>query len=214
MNRLFYAVVVVGVVNGLLYGTHTHTLSTRKADYSVDKIFINRWSPRAMSGEHISDEELYTLFEAARWAPSEYNNQPWRFIYAKRETFFWEKFFNFLVPFNQSWCKNAAALVVLISKKTLDSGKSSQTHSFDAGAAWQSLALQGSIMGLVVHGMAGFDYAKVKQELGIPDEYSVEVMIAVGRPADKVVLPEDLRHYERPSDRKPLKQLIFEGSFH
>ena len=90
----------------------------RKPTYPINSIFTNRWSPRAMSGEKISNEQLLSLFEAARWAPSSYNGQPWRFIYAHRETAHWDTLFNLLIPFNQGWAKNSAVLVVIISKKT------------------------------------------------------------------------------------------------
>ncbi|MGH7802401.1 MAG: nitroreductase family protein, partial [Thermodesulfobacteriota bacterium] len=135
----------------------------RKPEYPVDEIFLKRWSPRAMSGEEISEDELMSLFEAARWAPSSYNNQPWRFLYARRNTKNWELFFNLMTEGNKIWAKKAAALIVIASKKTFDyNGSPSRTHSFDAGAAWQNLALQGSLQGLVVHGMQGFDYDKAR----------------------------------------------------
>ncbi len=120
----------------------------RKADYPIDSLFLDRWSPRAMSGESITDEELFTLFEAARWAPSSYNGQPWRMLYAKRETAHWPRFLELLVEFNQTWAKNAAALVVFISKTTFDhNGEPAATHSFDTGAAWENFALQGALRG-------------------------------------------------------------------
>lgn len=196
-------------------------MSTRDPDYKVAEPIINRWSARAMSGASISDDELMSLFEAARWAPSSFNNQPWRFIYAKRDTPEWEKLFDLLVPFNQSWCKNAAALVVMVSANNFTDavpnpdviGQPSNTHSFDTGAAWQNIALQGWVNGLVVHGMAGFDYDKAKQELNIPDDYTVEAMCAIGKPGDLKKLPEDLQKAENVSDRKPVSELVFEGSF-
>src|SRR3989344_6182973 len=92
----------------------------RKSEYKIKETILYRWSPRAMSGEKITKEELMTLFEAARWAPSSYNNQPWRFIYALRETIHWNRIFNLLQEFNQIWAKNAAALIVIISKNTFD----------------------------------------------------------------------------------------------
>ncbi len=104
----------------------------RKACYPIDSLFLDRWSPRAMSGEEIAEEELLTLFEAARWAPSSYNNQPWRILYARRDTTHWPLFFDLLVDFNKTWVKEAAALVVFISKMTFDhNGEPSVTHSFD-----------------------------------------------------------------------------------
>ena len=188
--------------------------NVRKAEYPVDDIFINRWSPRAMSGDAISREELMSLFEAARWAPSSYNNQPWRFLYALRNTPEWNLLFNLMGEFNQSWTKNAAALIVIVSKKNFDhNGQLSITHSFDTGAAWVSLALQGSMKGLVVHGMQGFDYEKAKSVLNIPDDHQVEAMAAVGKPGRKEDLPEAMRERETPSSRKSISEIVFEGKF-
>jgi len=188
--------------------------SFRKPGNEISSIFINRWSPRAMSGEEISKEELMCLFEAARWAPSSMNNQPWRFLYAMRNTEHWEKFFGLLSLNNQSWCKNAAALIVTVSKMTFDfNGKPARTHSYDTGAAWVSLALQGSFMGLVVHGMQGFAYDRAKTELNVGDDHQVEAMIAIGRPGNKYDLPSALEQREFPSDRRKLEEIILEGGF-
>jgi nitroreductase len=186
----------------------------RKPEYTVNPIFVNRWSPRAMSGEEISDDELFSLFEAAKWAPSSFNNQPWRFLYAKRKTSQWDHFFSLLSDGNKLWANKAAVLIVMISKKTMDyNDKPARTHTFDTGAAWENLALQGSLNGLVVHGMEGFDYEKAKVELKIPDEYKVEAMAAIGRPGKKTELPVDLQMREFPSDRKKIKAIVFEGEF-
>lgn len=186
----------------------------RQTEFPIHPIFVNRWSPRAMSGEEITNDELMSLFEAARFAPSSYNNQPWRFIYAKRNTPQWTKLFNLMIEFNQSWTKNAAVLMVVVSKKNFDfNGKESITHSFDAGAAWENLALQATTMGLVSHGMQGFDYDKAKTELHIPDDYQVEAMIAIGKPGKKEDLPADLLEKEKPSERKKLGEIVFEGEF-
>ena len=155
-----------------------------------------------------------TLFEAARWAPSASNLQPWRFIYAIRDTPEFKKIFSFLVDFNKDWCVRAGALIVTISKKTRESGKENATHSFDTGSAWENLSIQGSIMGLVVHGMGGFDLGMAKEGLSIPDDYNVEMMIAVGKPGDIDDLPEPLRKLEAPSGRIPLTEIVFEGKFH
>jgi nitroreductase len=186
----------------------------RKAEYPIDPIFINRWSPRAMSGEGITQRELMTLFEAAHWAPSSFDGQPWRFVYAHRATPEWDRLFNLLVPANQVWAKNAAVLMVIISRDTFEyNNKPSRTHSFDTGSAWMSLALQASIMNLVAHGMEGFDYDKARADLQIPDGYTVEAMVAVGRHGDKDQLPPDLQKAETPSDRKRIEEVIFEGIF-
>ncbi|OGW42121.1 MAG: nitroreductase [Nitrospirae bacterium GWD2_57_9] len=186
----------------------------RKPDHDIFPLFVNRWSPRAMSGQEISKEELMRLFEAARWAPSSMNNQPWRFLFAMRNTGHWEKFFGILSENNKSWCRNAAVLIVVVSKKTFDfNGKPARTHSYDTGASWLALALQGSFMGLVVHGMQGFDYDRAKLELNVSDEYQVEAMAAVGRPGNKYDLPFALEQREFPSNRKRLKEIVFEGGF-
>ncbi len=196
--------------------TLADAVKTRKAEHAVDNIFPARWSPRALSGEALSREELLSLFEAARWAPSSSNIQPWRFVYATRESAEWAKFVGLMVEFNQSWAKNAAALIVVVSQReSVYQGKTtvSRTHAFDTGAAWENLALQASLKGLVAHGMAGFDYARAKAELGIPDNFDVQAMIAVGKPGRKEDLSPALQEREAPSDRKPLAELVFEGKF-
>ena len=186
----------------------------RTADHPIDKLFLDRWSPRAMSGAAIPHEELLTLFEAARWAPSSFNNQPWRMLYAHRDTKHWPLFFDLLVEGNQVWAKNAAVLVLFISKSTFDyNGKPSITHTFDAGAAWENFALQGSLKGYVVHGMQGFDYERARTALQVPDGFKVEAMAAVGVYASPDVLPEQLSKKEFPSDRRKLEQTICDGPF-
>lgn len=186
----------------------------RIAEFPVDDIFINRNSPRAMSGGAISDNELMSLFEAARWAASCYNEQPWRFVYAMRGSQHFERFMNCLVEFNQNWCKNAAALIVLVSQDNFAlNNNANDWHSFDSGSAWQSLALQGSMNGLVVHGMAGFDKEKAKAAVDLPEGHSVEIMIAVGKPGPIDVLPADMHKGETPSQRKPIKEIVSEGRF-
>lgn len=186
----------------------------RAADHPIENLFLDRWSPRAMSAEAVSEQELMALFEAARWAPSAYNNQPWRFLYAHRDSEHWPLFFDLLVEPNKVWCVNAGALIVIISKSTFDhNGKPSLTHTFDCGAAWGSMALQGALKGLVVHGMQGFDYNRARTVLNVPDEYCVEAMAAVGRPGAAENLPEELRAREFPSDRKKLTETVREGRF-
>jgi nitroreductase len=218
-------VVIIGL--GLLCGISTMIVSCnrknvsskavrqfRQANYPIDSIFLNRWSPRAMSGESISERDLMTLFEAGRWAPSSYNDQPWIFLYAPKDSAYWNLFFNLLVPFNQEWVKNAGALVAVVSRDTFESsGQFSRTHSFDAGAAWQNIALQGSFMGLVVHGMSGVDYDKAHKDLEIPDGYTLEMMFAVGKPGSLETLPVSMREFEKPSTRKDLDELVVRGTF-
>jgi nitroreductase len=165
-----------------------------------------------MSGEELTEAELLTLFEAARWAPSSYNNQPWRILYARRGTAHWTLFFELLVDFNKTWAKNAAVLVLFISKTTFDhNGEPSVTHSFDTGAAWQNFALQATLRNLVVHAMEGFNYRQARVALKVPGDFAIEAMAAIGRPGKKEVLPIGLQERETPCHRRKLTELVKEG---
>jgi len=186
----------------------------RRVDHPIDKIFLDRWSPRAMSGEAIAEKDLMVLFEAARWAPSSYNNQPWRILFARRDSEHWPLFLDLLVESNRIWAEKAAALLLFISKTTFDyNGKPARTHSFDTGAAWENLALQAMLRGYVAHGMQGFDYERAKTALNVPDEYQVEAMAAIGKPGSRDSLPEKLQAMETPNDRRPLARSVCEGPF-
>ena len=166
-----------------------------------------------MSGVALEQADLMKVFEAARWAPSCFNGQPWRFVYARKGTAHFEKFLGLLVEANRVWCAQAGALVLVMAKKSLDNGNPLRTYSFDAGAAWMSLALQASMAGLVAHGMAGFDYDHAAELLQMPAGHSVEAMIALGYPGSKDDLPEPLKARETPNGRKPICELISEGTF-
>lgn len=186
----------------------------RTAAHPIHPLFLRRWSPRAMSGELISEQELLTLFEAARWAPSTYNEQEWRFLYAWNGGPHWEAFFGLLAEANQKWCHRASVLVVVLSKKTFTlNGKPNPVHTFDSGAAFENLALQAAEMDLVAHGMAGFDRDKARAALQVPNDFDVEAMIALGKPGNVADLPKELQERETPSDRKPLQEIICEGPF-
>jgi nitroreductase len=188
--------------------------AVRIPDFPINRLFVDRWSSRAMSGEPIAEDELLTLLEAARWAPSSGNSQPWRFLYARRDTPHWPLFFDLLVERNREWCVNAAVLVVFISRTTAEqSGRPLITHAYDTGAAWMSVALQGWMKGLVVHGMAGFDYARARISLNVPDEFAVDAMCAIGRPGPVENLSEFQRGREHPSQRRPLSESAHEGPF-
>lgn len=189
-------------------------LRSRVADHQIETLFLKRWSPRAMTGAPLARAELNRLFEAARWAPSTYNEQEWRFLYARREGSHWQTFFNLLVEGNQAWCVNASVLVVVASKRTFArNGKQNPVHTFDSGAAFENMALQGAAMNLVVHGMAGFDNERARRDLNVPADYSIEAMVAIGHPGDPDQLPEALRRQETPSGRKPIAEIAREGPF-
>lgn len=188
--------------------------SKRTTEYPINPLILNRWSPRSMTGEELGDDVIMSLFEAARWAPSSFNNQPWRFIYAKRNTGHWDRLFNLLIDANKTWAKKAALLAVVISRKNFEfNDKPARTHHFDTGSAWENLALEASSRGIVAHGMQGFDYEKAKTELGIPADFEIMAMIAIGKRGPKENLPTELQDKEKPNDRKALKDIIMEGTF-
>jgi nitroreductase len=189
-------------------------LASRKPDHPIERLFLARWSPRAMSGAPLAEPELLSLLEAARWAPSTFNEQEWRYLYARRDTPSWELYLDLLVPGNQAWCRRAAVLFAVLSKRTFTrNGKPNPVHSFDAGASFENLALQGAAMGLVVHAMAGFDRVKARSALGIPDDHEIEAMVAVGRPGDPDDLPPERRARAPPSGRKSISEFAREGTF-
>jgi nitroreductase len=194
------------------------TVNGRTAAHPIDPKFLERWSPRAFTGEAIGEADLMTILEAARWAPSSYNSQPWRFIYARRGTPAWDGLFALLNPFNQSWAKEAGALIIIVSSSTMlppgaEKPVPSHSHSFDTGSAWGHLALEAQRLGWHTHGMVGFDMNRAFADLGVPEGYRVEAAIAIGRLGDKSILPEQLQARETPSDRKPLSEIAFEGKF-
>lgn len=191
--------------------------NSRHSPYPIDPFFLDRWSPRAFTGEAVEQDTLLTILEAAHWAPSSGNNQPWRFIYALRDTEAWPVFLDILVPANSRWAQNAGALIVIVSKtfrlNKAGERREAYTHSFDTGAAWFSLAAQAMRLGLHAHGMEGLDREKAITALGIPEGYRVEAAAAIGKIAPPETLPEDLRSREMPSERMPLSQVVFAGRF-
>jgi nitroreductase len=191
-------------------GLHEEVDEHRDPDHEIDPLFANRWSPRAMTGEQLDDEELLSLFEAARWAPSSYNNQHWRFVYATPADDEWSDFVTLLSKGNQEWATDAAALVVMLSKTTFDhNGEPAPTHSFDTGAAFENLALEGTRRGFVVHGMQGFDYDGAADLFELTDEYEVEAMAAIGEFDGE----ESAEEGEHPNQRKELDEIVFNGEF-
>ncbi|HEU0044487.1 nitroreductase family protein [Sphingomonas sp.] len=194
------------------------TIEPRVAEHPIDPAFLSRWSPRAFDGSALAPTELLPLFEAARWAPSSFNVQPWRFLYAVSGGPDWETFVGFLLPFNQVWARRAGALVLVLSDTMMTppqggEPKPSHSHSFDAGSAWALLALQAQAQGLYTHGMTGVDFDAARAGLSVPDRFRIEAMIAIGRIGDPEVLPEQLRVREAPSPRRPIATSIAAGAF-
>jgi nitroreductase len=187
----------------------------RNSDYPVDAQFLRRQSKynlaRAMSNEQMRSE-LMILFEAARWSASCFNNQPWRFIYALHGTKEWDTLNSIISPRNQQWVKNAGALVLVLSSTSYErNGKPAPTHSFDAGLAVSNFLLQASNNGLAAHPMEMHDYDKARKVLSIGKEYTIEAMIAVGEESTQSSNEYGTRDLQ-VSDRKPLSEIVFEGS--
>lgn len=194
----------------------TVTANGRTADHDIDPLLLQRWSPRAFTGEAMPQDAVMALFDAARWAPSAFNAQPWRFVYAHRDTPEWEPLFGLLMPMNQAWAKNASVLIFLVSDRFRRAEGQppapQMSHTLDAGAAWSLLALQATRSGWAAHGMLGFNHTGAYEVLGVdPEQYKVEAAIAVGRQADPSVLDEAYRAREVPTGRNPLASFVFKG---
>jgi nitroreductase len=180
--------------------------------YPIERPHLERWSPRAFTAEVLPDPEILRLFEAARWAPSSSNLQPWRLVYAHRETPEFETLMGLLVPFNQGWCARASVLVALFAKTKSDAGEEWRSASFDTGAAWMNLALQAHAQGLFAHAMGGIVVDKMNATLSAPADWQPQCMIAIGRQGPADTLNEKLKARETPSDREPLSAHVFVGN--
>lgn len=184
----------------------------RKAEHDIDPVFLNRWSPRSYKSDPVPEDVLFSLFEAARWAPSGNNEQPWRFIMARTQEDR-ERFYPFIAEGNRIWCEKAPVLTLILSKTDTSRDTPNRTHAFDAGAAWACLALEATRQGLIAHAMGGFDREQAKVVLGIPEGYEPQAVIAIGYQGDQDVLPEALQEREKPSGRRELGETVFEGVF-
>ncbi|MEJ2470739.1 MAG: nitroreductase family protein [Desulfuromonadales bacterium] len=176
----------------------------RNPGAEVDSMFVDRWSPRAFKPGPLSKEQIDSLFEAARWAPSCFNEQPWLFVYAAQEADR-QRLLSALVESNQVWAKQASLLIFLLCRRCFEkSGKENRHAPFDAGAAWMALALQARKLGLHAHAMAGFSREKAYPILQVSaEDYDIMAAIAVGYRTDPESLPETLAAKEKPNQRKP-----------
>jgi nitroreductase len=187
--------------------TQTNNRTASPEGAGIDPIFLDRWSTRAFSSEPLSQTEIDTLFEAARWAPSSGNSQPWLFLYAtdgpEREVFN-----SLLRPGNQTWATAAPLLVFIAARNNDGKGRVFRTGQFDTGAAWMSIAIQANKMGLFTHAMSGILVDEVHDKLDLPrDEFDVLAGLAIGRMGDASNLAEELQAREQPNDRKPLSEI-------
>nr|MBN2277314.1 nitroreductase family protein [candidate division Zixibacteria bacterium] len=187
-------------------------INQRRPGYVIDPIFINRWSPRAFDPEPLDDNIIRSLFEAARWSPSCYNEQPWLFCYATSPDDL-RRYRSVLSEFNQIWTATAPVVGFILARRRFGkNNKSNHWAEFDCGAAWMAMTLQARMLGLYTHAMAGFDTEKASQTLNIsPDDYRVIAAFAIGRYGDREKLDDDMKKSEQPNDRKPLTEIVIQG---
>lgn len=184
----------------------------RTAAHDIDPIYLKRWSPRSFLNKEVPESVLHSVFEAARWAPSAANMQPWHFVVARNQEDR-EKFLSFIYEGNVEWCQHATVLIAITSKMDSDRFGDNVTHAFDTGAAWGYLALEATRKGLITHGMGGFDRDKAREVLEIPGNYAIQAIVALGYKGEKETLDEKFHERETPSNRKEVGSIISEGTF-
>jgi nitroreductase len=183
-------------------------------EFPVHDLIRDRWSPRAFAEKTVSPAVLRSLFEAARWAPSSSNEQPWAYIVATREDKEnFEKMLSVLVEFNANWAKNAPVLALSIAKLVFEKNNAANRNAqYDTGAATAFLSVEATSRGLAVHQMAGFDPDKARKVFEIPAGWDAIAAIAIGYPGDPESLPQPLRDRElAPRARKPLSKFVMTG---
>ncbi|MES2915978.1 MAG: nitroreductase family protein [Pseudomonadota bacterium] len=189
----------------------------RKPDHPVAPEFPARWSPRSFTDRALTEAEVMSLLEAARWAPSASNHQPWRLVWARRGEAGFAAIRDTLTGVNPVWAGRAGALFVVASKDTVTNHEGlsvpNRTAWFDTGAAWMSLALQARTMGLHAHAMGGFDKDRLSAAVALPEGHTLHCVVAVGEQGPAESLPDDLRARERPSGRKPVGEIALHGRF-
>ena len=183
------------------------------AQSSADRVlpvFLERWSPRAFADRDVSAADLRTIFEAARWAPSSYNEQPWRFFVGHRGSETYNKILDALVPFNHDWAKRAPVLVLGVAKTRFSHNDSPNNYAaHDLGAAMALMAVQATALGLAAHQMAGFDWVKARDAFAIPDTYAMGSVMAIGYHGELTDLDEKFQAQEQaPRSRKPLNEIV------
>lgn len=185
-------------------------------EYNIHPLITNRWSPRAfLPDKEVSREQLLKLFDAARWAPSSFNEQPWRFIVGRKGEENYDKIFETLVEFNQQWTKNAPVLLLACGKRTFSkNGKDNRHYRYDTGAAMTTLAFQATADGLFIHQMAGFKPDKAREIFNIPEDYEAIAACAIGYKGDPDMLEDKNKESETTErSRKSLEEIVFEGDW-
>jgi nitroreductase len=182
----------------------------------IHSLIGERWSPRAFADRPVEAEKLRSLFEAARWAASSYNGQPWIFVVAtKNDPENYQKVLDCFIEFNQGWAKKAPVLAVNVAKLKFEHNGEKNAHAFyDVGQATANLALQAEALGLAVHQMAGILPEKARKIFGIPEGYEAVAGIAIGYPGEVHTLPDHLKERElAPRERKALDSFVFTGKW-
>lgn len=185
-------------------------------DYPIEELLRRRWSPRAFSDRPVERDQLRRLFEAARWAPSSFNEQPWSYIVTtKEQPDEYEKVLNCLTEKNQQWARLAPVLMVSVAKLNFAKTGKPNRHAFhDVGLATGAMLVEATALGLFVHQMAGFSLEKLREKCGVPAGFEPVAAIAIGYPAEPEVLPETFREQEvGPRKRKPASDFVFNGTW-
>ncbi len=187
------------------------TEKTAQTTYSIHPLLADRWSPRVFEDKPISETELFQLFEAAHWAASSNNAQPWRFLYAYRGSETFEKIFQCLSEFNQKWARHASVLVLTAIQENFDTGKENYHALHDLGLAMGNFSVQAQSMGIALHQMAGVNWQKAHQVFQVPEGYHIATAVAVGYYGGNTdQLPSDLQAKEGSGrSRKPLTEIVF-----
>jgi nitroreductase len=188
-------------------------LKPAPTNFPVHDLIRDRWSPRAFSDKPVDREILASMFEAARWAPSSNNEQPWAYFVATKDNAEdFAKMVSVLVEFNADWAKNAPVLLLAVSRLKFQNGNPNRNAFYDTGAATMLLSVEATARGLAVHQMAGFDPAKAKQVFQIPEDCEPIAAIAIGFPGDPNSLSQKLQDRENaPRTRKPLTEFVMSG---
>jgi nitroreductase len=194
----------------------TELKKTAETNYPINDLIANRWSPRAFKAEAIPKEQIFSLLEAARWAPSSMNEQPWRFIYAQKGETAYDQMVDSLLPGNQSWAKEAPLLIATVIKTTFEGSKRvNHSAAHDMGLAVGNLSLQATAYGIGIHQMGGFDRARFNDHFDLSEDYQAITILAMGYYGDPETLDEPLKERELANrKRKSLEEIAFHGALH
>ena len=180
-------------------------------DVPVEDLLLRRWSPRSFTQEPVSDADLASIFTAAAWAASSYNEQPWRFVVGRKGDETWQKLFDALLPFNQAWASAAPVLYAAFAKKSFTmTGDPNVVATHDVGAASANASLQATALGLHTHGLAGFSHEKLRESFAVPEDFDAVACWTLGRCGDPATLPDNYKTMELAArSRKPLSDFVF-----